>query len=159
MEADPESGAGGELLRLAAAVIERHGLELVELRLRGSGGSRVLRVDIDRPGPRGVSIEDCQRVSQALGAEFDARDLLPFSYALQVSSPGVERPIRSADDIRRNIGRRVRVQTEDATSGRRSFRGRLLGAEGGVLLLETSAGATLELRLDSVIEARQDLPF
>lgn len=159
MAAEPESGTGGELFRLASQVIEHDGLELVELQLRGSGASRVLRVDIDRAGPRGVSIDDCQRVSRALSSALDTCELLPFAYCLQVSSPGVERPIRSADDIRRNTGRLVRVVTEDSEHGRRAFRGRLRGAEAGCLVLETATDSSLRLCLDSIVEARQDLPF
>ena len=112
-------------------------MELVELTLRGSSRRRTLRVDIDRPGPRGVDLEDCKRVSELLGAAIEADDdLIDGSYVLEVSSPGIDRPIRSVDDIRRNTGRRVVVTTREAAEERRSVRGLLAGQRNGILILE-----------------------
>ena len=155
----PANGVESELRQLASRVVGEVGYELVDLAFRRSGRSSVLWLDIDRAGEAGVGIEDCQRVSRAMSDALDEQDLIPSSYHLEVSSPGVDRPIRTADDIRRNTGRRVRVLAEDPDQGRRSYRGRLIGAEKGFLLLETDGEEPLRVPLDRVVKAQQDLPF
>ena len=142
-------------LAQAAAV----GVELVELTLKGSSRKRTLRVDIDRAGPQGVDVEDCKRVSEAIGAAIEAGDLLEDSYVLEVSSPGVDRPIRSADDVRRNTGRRVVVTTSECVQGKRSFRGLLLGARDGSLRLAGESLEEIEIPLEKIEAARQDVGF
>jgi ribosome maturation factor RimP len=148
-----------ELERLAARVALEAGVELVELCVRGSGPARVLRVDIDRAGERGVDLADCQRVSRALGAALDESELIPTSYQLEVSSPGIDRPIRSADDIRRNTGRLVCVIVEGERGARRSERGRLVGADDEFLILEDAGGKPLRIARREIVKAKQDLPF
>jgi len=148
------------LTGLAAGTAEEAGLELVDLTLRGSSRRRTLRVDIDRPGPRGVDLEDCRRVSELLGAAIDtAEGLIEGSYVLEVSSPGVDRPIRSADDIRRNTGRRVVVTVREPANGRRSFRGLLAGERNGAMILEDEGRNEIEIPLENVETARQDVEF
>jgi ribosome maturation factor RimP len=148
------------LRRLAARVVEEAGVELVDLALRGSSRRRTLRVDIDRAGPRGVNLDDCKRVSEALGAAIEEEDeLIDGSYVLEVSSPGVDRPIRSPEDIRRNTGRRVVVTTREADEGGRSIRGLLAGQRNGVLILEDEARNEIEIPLENVETTRQDVEF
>jgi ribosome maturation factor RimP len=159
MEQRSAAAAESGLEQLAARVAREAGVELVELSLRGAGAGRVLRVDIDRAGPAGVNHEDCQRVSRALGSALDESDLIPQSYHLEVSSPGIDRAIRSDDDIRRNSGRLVRVITNDPHAGRRCHRGRLLGAQDDYLLLEVEGAATLRIARREIVKAQQDLPF
>ena len=159
MAIETANGADCELRQLASRVVGEAGVELVDLVYRRSGNSSVLRLDIDRAGKAGVGIEDCQNVSRAMSAALDEKDVIPSSYQLEVSSPGIDRPIRSADDIRRNTGRRVHVLAEDSGNQRRSYRGRLLGAEKGCLLLETDAEKPLRVPLERVVKAQQDLPF
>jgi len=150
-----------DALRAAAGrCAEEAGVELVDLVLRGSSRRRTLRVDIDRPGPRGVDLEDCGRVSELLGAAIEAEDdLIGGSYVLEVSSPGVDRPIRSRDDIRRNTGRRIVVTVREAGDGRRQFRGLLAGERDGVLVLEDEDRNEIEILLENVETARQDVEF
>jgi ribosome maturation factor RimP len=130
-----------ELRTLAASVARESGVEFVELSLRGSGSRQLLRVDIDRPGPEGVTVDDCQRVSGALGAQLDERDLIPFGYMLEVSSPGADRPIRTQDDFRRNVGRRVEVKTVGADGARRTSAGLLAAFDGETVTIETRDGS------------------
>ena len=127
-----------ELTQLAAGVAGELGVELVELSLRGSSRRRVLRVDIDRAGPRGIDIEDCKRLSNMLGDRIEESETLKDSYLLEVSSPGVDRPIQTADDIRRNTGRNIIVTTREPLNGQRSFRGRLEGELDGTIRLTSS---------------------
>ncbi len=91
-----------EVERLAAAVASRRGLEVVEVRYHRRAGRGTLRVDVDRPGTPGVGLDDCEAVSRELEVLLDEGGMIEEPYDLQVSSPGLDRPIRTDDDIRRN---------------------------------------------------------
>ena len=106
---------------MAGRVAARYGLEIFDVQFRREAGGMVLRVQIDRPGPaataeESVSVEDCARVSRDLSAVLDVEDVVPTAYTLEVSSPGLDRPLRSADDYRRFAGRRA---SGDAREGGR----------------------------------------
>ena len=117
------------------------GLEIVDLAFHGQGNHSQLRLDIDRPGPTGVGIADCERFSRALDARIDGLDVFGSSYELQVSSPGIDRPLKSDDDIRRNVGRPVRMEFRDELGRVREARGTLAGDQGtSVVRLMTDAG-------------------
>jgi ribosome maturation factor RimP len=140
-------------------VVRECGCELVELVYRRGGGRWTVRVDIDRPGTPGVGIEDCQRVSRALEEVLDERDLIPGSYNLEVSSPGVDRPIRTADDVRRNAGRAVTVLIRDEAGGERTVEATLQGLENDELVLVEDGGGEVRIPMDRVVLAHQQLPF
>jgi ribosome maturation factor RimP len=147
------------LRALARGVVAECGLELVELTLHGPTRRRVLRVDIDRPGPQGVNLEDCKRVSEALGSALEREDPFEDRYVLEVSSPGLDRPIRSDDDIRRNVGRRVVVTTREPLAGRNRFHGLLTGARDGRLTIEEDDRSEVAIPLEIVESARQEVAF
>ena len=95
----------------------------------------VVRVFIDRPGPaatpeESVSIEDCEQVNREIGTILDVEDPLPFAYTLEVSSPGLDRPLRDADDYRRFAGRLAKIVVSEAVDNQKAFEGRLRGVEG-----------------------------
>jgi ribosome maturation factor RimP len=148
-----------ELREVASDVLAGLGIELVELIVRGSSRRRVLRLYIDRAGPRGVDLGDCQHVSEAVGERLEGMGLLQDGYLLEVSSPGVDRPIRSADDIRRNTGRKVVVTATDPIEGRRSVRGVLRGSADGVLTLVTEDEVEVSIPMENIEIARQDVGF
>jgi len=151
-----------QLESLASRAAGAAGLELVELSVRGPSSRRIVRVDIDRAGPRGVTLEDCQRVSASLDEQLEASETLPNRFVLEVSSPGLDRPIRSSDDIRRNTGRRVVVRTSEPVEGGREFRGVLLGEDAGSLLLSGQAAsdeAEVRIPLELVEQAQQEIEF
>ena len=149
----------GRLRDLASGVVSSLGLELVELNLHGPSSNRVLRVDIDRVGAEGVNIEDCQRVSGALGEALDADDLIDARYVLQVSSPGLDRPLRTVDDFRRTTGRRLIVTTRVPKRGKTSFRGVLVASGAGSLRIADDDLGDVDLAPDEVESARQDAGF
>lgn len=146
------------LERLAESVFEDEELELVALTLRGSSRKRVLRLDIDRAGPRGLGLEDCQRISKKLGEALEETDLFQNSYVLEVSSPGIDRPIRTDDDIRRNTGRRIRVETTEPVEGRKEFAGVLLGGEANWLELRID-DTLVRIPRECIRVARQEASF
>ena len=97
---------------LAARVAGSLGLDIFDVQFRREAGGMVLRVQVDRPGPsssaeESVSIDDCARVSRDLSAMLDVDDIVPNAYTLEVSSPGLDRALRHADDYRRFAGRRA----------------------------------------------------
>ncbi len=112
---------------LAAPVVEEEGLEIWAADLRQEGGGWVLRLMIDREG--GASLDDLTRVHRQLNDLLDVHDLVPWRYTLEISSPGVNRPLFRPDHYRRYLDQRVRIQTRTMQKGRRMFVGRLAEVE------------------------------
>ncbi len=146
-----------ELAQLAQPILTEANLELVELAIKGAGGRQVLRLTIDRAGSLGVGMEDCQRISRELSSLLDEAEPILASYVLEVSSPGIDRPIRTADDIRRNTGRRVVVTALDASGQQRSYRGILLSSGTDQIRLAGAAEEEILIPLENVVTARQDV--
>jgi ribosome maturation factor RimP len=120
---------------IAAQVGASSGVEVVEVDMRGSGGARMLRVFIDKPG--GVTHEDCANVSRELSTVLDVEDAVPGGpYVLEVSSPGLDRKLSRPADFERFTGSRVKVTTRTPVNGNRHFEGRLQSFEGDRLTLE-----------------------
>ena len=117
------------------------GVELVDVRWSGRGRGAVLRVVIDRAG--GVTLDDCERASNAASAVLDATDPISTSYRLEVSSPGAERPLRSVDDWRNALGRRVNVRLRSG-DGERVLEGTLLSLS--IESADLQGSAELEMR-------------
>jgi ribosome maturation factor RimP len=137
-------------IREAAERVARScGLEIFDVQLRRESIGTVLRVIIDRPDrgvpeapEESVGIEECQRVSQDLSALLDVEEdeldeaALAQQYTLEVSSPGLDRPLRHEADYRRFQGRLAKVVTSEPLNGQSAFAGRITGVEGGVVILE-----------------------
>ena len=133
------------------------GLEIVEFDFHDQGRHSRLRVDVDRAGVPGVTLADCERLSRALDTRLDAIEGLQASYELQVSSPGLDRPIRSDDDIRRNTGRDVRLQYRDEAGRVVEGRGVLAGpGPDGSVRLVTPDGERAVFR-DRILLMKQDV--
>jgi ribosome maturation factor RimP len=148
-----------EIRTLVASAVEPLGLEVVDVIYRRQGRRSRLRIDIDRAGPGGVGIDDCRQASHAVETLLDRADLVNGSYVLEVSSPGLDRPIRSDDDVRRNTGRRVVVLTHEPVEGRTSFRGVLLGLVGNELRLREDDGNEILISRDGISRAHQEIAF
>jgi ribosome maturation factor RimP len=128
-------------------VLLGHGVELVDLEWRGHGPRGVLRLFIDKLG--GVSIQDCERVSREVGDVLDVANLIPARYDLQVSSPGLDRPLHSEREYRWAIGKRVRCSLADG----RDVRGRLVTVDPEHLGMDTDEGQ-VDLPRSEVRKAR-----
>lgn len=136
----------------AEAVARPLGFEVVEVEYQSGPHGRVLRVFIDKPG--GVTVDDCQAVSEPLSAALDRLDPIPGSYRLEVSSPGIERPLRKPEDFRRFAGREVEIHLFGPVQGRRHWTGTLLGMEQGQVRLRLEDGSTVELPHEGISKAR-----
>jgi ribosome maturation factor RimP len=127
---------------VAARVAASYGLDIFDVQFRREAPGMVLRVQIDRPGAAAtaedsVSVEDCAAISRDLSAVLDVEDIVPTAYTLEVSSPGLDRPLRNADDFRRFAGRRAKLVMREAVDGQTFFKGRLGGVEDGRVVIET----------------------
>ncbi|HEX4997239.1 MAG TPA: ribosome maturation factor RimP [Terriglobia bacterium] len=143
--------------QVVANVVESQGYEFVEMEFRGAGKNALLRVFIDRPD--GISHEDCERVSEQLGTVLDVEDLIPYSYTLEISSPGLERKLVKPDDYNRFAGKLAKIQTRLALQHQKVFRGRLRGFEDGKVRLETAPDTVLEIPLDVIAESRLEVDW
>lgn len=122
------------LSALLAPVVEALGYELWELEYSAGRGNGLLRLYIDAEA--GITVDDCERVSRAVSEHLDAADPIPGQYTLEVSSPGLERPLRSAAHFARFVGEPVSVETVQPLEGRRRFKGRLAAASAEVVEVE-----------------------
>lgn len=147
-----------------------HGLEVFDVQLRREPIGTVLRVIIDRPDPgrveapeESVGIAECQRVSQDLSALLDVEDEfgeadLADEYTLEVSSPGLDRPLRHEADYRRFAGRLAKVVTTEPIDRQSAFAGRIAAIENGAVLLEEGR-RTHRVPLDKIKRAHLDVEF
>ena len=140
--------------RLAAIVtptIEGLGFELVRLRLMG-GGRAVLQIMAEKPDG-GIEVDDCARISRAVSAVLDVEDPISSEYVLEVSSPGIDRPLTRLKDFETWAGYEAKLETAEAIDGRKRFRGVLQGVEDGEVLIEIPEG-TIGLGFDMVADAK-----
>jgi ribosome maturation factor RimP len=130
--------AGLDAIRsIVERVASASGLEVVEVDLRGGGKARMLRVTIDKPG--GVTHEDCANLSREVGTILDVEDAVPGgSYTLEVSSPGLDRPLLRPADYERFVGSLIKLTTRELVEGSRHFEGRLESANGGRITVDVT---------------------
>lgn len=148
----------------ASRVAESYGLDVFDVQFRREAGGMVLRVQLDRPGPAAtaedsVSVDDCSKVSRDLSAVLDVEDFIPVAYILEVSSPGLDRPLRGRADFERFVGRLAKVVVREAVDGQTFFRGRLAGVEGDDTLIDAEDGRTHRVPLAQVTRANLEVEF
>jgi len=149
---------------LATRVASSYGLDIFDVELKREGGQQVLRVIVDRPGPaatpeESVSIDDCARVAEELGTLLDVEDVMPGGYTFEVSSPGLDRPLRSAEDYRRFAGRWAKIVTSQPVERQTAFSGRVKGIEGDDVLFESEGKKLMKLPLRLISRARLEVEF
>lgn len=131
--------------------IAEQGYELVEVEIAGQSGMRILRLYIDKPEV-GIRIEDCSIVSQFLNPLLDAEDFISENYILEVSSPGIDRPLRKPADFIRFAGEEIVVQTYSPLQGRKKFTGILRGCEDGLIQVDCDE-SPVEIHLENLKRA------
>jgi len=127
---------------LVRPVVEASGLELWEVSFGGQGRRSVLRVSVDRDG--GVDLDTIAEVSERLSRRLDLEDFGPRGYALEVSSPGLERMLRTRRHFERSVGQRVKVKTEEPVAGSKVHEGALVSADAEAIVIASEGG---ELRV------------
>ncbi|KAA9006431.1 ribosome maturation factor RimP [Paenibacillus spiritus] len=126
----------GTVEEMLKPYLDDNGFELVDVEYVKEGSNYFLRVFVDKEG--GIDIDDCGVISEYLSAKLDENDPIEGAYFLEVSSPGAERPLKKADDVRKAVGKDVFVTTYEPIGGLKEFEGRLLSFENEELLI--SAG-------------------
>ena len=157
-------GALERVRELAERVAATYGLDIFDVELKRERGEQVLRVYVDRPGPAAtpedsVSIEDCARVAEDLGTLLDVEDVIPSGYTFEVSSPGLDRPLRSAEDYRRFAGRWAKIVTSEPVQRQTAFNGRVKGIEGDDVLFESEGKKLMKLPLRLIRRAHLEVEF
>jgi len=157
-----------KLMTLLEPLLAQLGYELVELQLAAARNHAELRLFIDRPAGdaagtaggqplgadgSGVNIEDCERVSREVSALLDVHDPIPTAYTLEVSTPGLDRVLRTEAHFTRFVGSRVNVELRLPRDGRRRYTGTLQGCADGAVTMEVD-GLAVTIRLDEIERAR-----
>ncbi|HEX8948523.1 MAG TPA: ribosome maturation factor RimP [Dissulfurispiraceae bacterium] len=143
---------------LASRVAEDEGLELVRTDILGSGRRLLLRVSVDKEG--GVTVGDCERMSRSLEALLDVEDPVKGSYVLEVSSPGIDRPITGQRDYERNMGKLVRIVTSEKIDDQTFFVGRIVDTGDGWVRLKIEGkkqDKDIFIPLDKVSKAKLEI--
>lgn len=158
--------AGSDILEQVTAltqpILDSMGLELVELEFKKVGRSFVLRLFIDKQG--GINLDDCAEVSRELSLVLDVEDCISNRYTLEVSSPGLDRPLKNEADFLRYKGRLAVIKTaellkDEKGSPRKTFLGVLDGVDDGAVIIHLKEGQMARIPLDKILKARLEFEF
>jgi ribosome maturation factor RimP len=141
---------------IADSILTNEGMELVEVGYRREARGWVLRLTIDKEG--GVTLDDCGRISQEVGRELDVEDFISVPYILEVSSPGLTRPLRTEKDFIKQCNRLIKLRTVDPINNRQQFKGRLLEVRDGQIELEMEEGI-VQIPLANIAKANLEIEF
>lgn len=147
---------------LAEQILSSLRMELVELEYKREGRELVLRLYIDKDG--GVTLDDCTVVSRELAEILEVEDIIPGHYRFEVSSPGLDRPLKKRADYQKYQGRLIKVRTfeavlDDAGNKRKTFLGQLQGMEDGKVLIALKEGQGAAIPFDKIAKANLEFEF
>lgn len=146
-----------ELIKQLTPLISSENYELVELEYRREREGWVLRIFMDKPG--GVTLDDCTKMSEKIGHYLDEKNIIPQSYILEVSSPGLDRPLKKESDFQKFTGHLVKINVYAPVEGERHFLGRLLGIEESKVKLNISQERIICIPLENIASARLEVEF
>jgi len=154
-----EQGAKDIVRSVAERVTSGRGYELVDVEVKRERGGHFVRLYVDKEG--GIGLDELQSVSEEVSAILDAEDPIDSTYTLEVSSPGLDRPLRSEAEYRRFVGRLVKISSYEPIDGRRHWLGRLQSVEGGVVTvtLEKEKGLTAQIPFAKISHGRLEVEF
>ena len=141
---------------LIVPIIEENAFELVDVEYVKEAGTWYLRAYIDKPG--GITVDDCELVSRAFEVRLDAEDLIDEAYILEVSSPGLGRPLKKEKDWARAVGQDIEIRTYAPVDGEKEFTGTLLAYDGETAVIQTDEQEKVFLRKDIAL-ARMAIEF
>ena len=141
---------------IADPILSNEGMELVEVEYRREGRGWVLRLYIDKEN--GITVDDCSRISQEVGRSLDVEDFILRPYSLEVSSPGLTRPLRSQKDFLKYRNHLIKLKTIDPIENRRQFKGKLLRVHEDQIEIEMDGGV-FQISLSNVAKANLELEF
>ncbi len=144
--------ATGRIEQIITPPVEAMGYEVVRVQLTG-GQRMVLQVMAERADGAPMTVEDCADISRAISAVLDVEDPIKSAYTLEVSSPGIDRPLTRLKDYERFAGFEAKLETRLAVDGRKRFKGMLKGVEDGLVCIESEQGAA-RLEFDNILRAK-----
>ena len=150
-EVNEKRSLEAKIAGLAEQVAISMGIEIVLLEIKGEGDNSILRTYIDQPS--GITLDDCERFSKRFSVALDVEDWIPFGYVMEVSSPGVNRPLVKEADFHRFCGKNAKVRTRLPIEGQRSLKGKLAGVNEGKLTLEVSQEKRVVIALTDIEKA------
>ncbi len=167
MSPRPETDPLERIRAIAERVARSYLLEVFDVQHRREGRGWILRIFLDSPAAdsapgaegTGVSVEDCERVSRDVSAILDVEDVITHAYVLEVSSPGLDRPLRNAADYQRFAGRLARIVVVEPVDRQSHLEGRLKGLDGETVLLEGHGGRIHRIPLSVISRARLAVEF
>jgi ribosome maturation factor RimP len=139
-----------QVFDIASPVLEDIGFELIDVEYLTMNGRWILRLYVDKEG--GVTIDDCVSVSRELGDLLDVKDVISHEYVLEVSSPGLNRPLKREKDFIKFTGKKIKCRMAGPVDGQKNFSGRLKDIKEGRVFLKTESGI-VELPLDDIEKA------
>jgi ribosome maturation factor RimP len=139
---------------IADPIVSDEGMELVDVEYRRESRGWVLRLYLDKEG--GVTLDDCTRISQEVGRSLDVEDFIQIPYALEVSSPGLSRPLKTEKDFMKYRHSLIKVKTLDPIQNRRQFKGRLLGVSANQIEMEVE-GKIFQIPLSNMAKANLEV--
>lgn len=142
---------------LVNPILERENFELVDIEFKKEGPHRYLRIYIDKTG--GITIDDCQKVSEELSEKLDEVDPIEENYFLEVSSPGLDRPLKKDSDFERFKGENVEVKLYEAINNQKTFEGELVGLHDNKIKLNIENMGLMEIPREKVAIARLAIKF
>jgi len=147
---------------VALPILDSMGVELVDLEFRKEGSGMILRLFIDKPG--GILLDDCSAVSRELSELLDVEEIVPGIYSLEVSSPGLNRPLTKPADFVRYAGKLIKVRTyemvaDDAGNRRKTFLGQLVELKDGIIHMQLKEGQSAAIPFDKVAKANLEFEF
>ncbi len=140
---------------LVQPVLASRQVELVELTCRNAGPRVLVRILVDTA--RGIRMDELSHLNQAIGALLEEHDVIPSAYTLEVSSPGLDRPLKTPLDFERVIGRRIKISTNAPVNSKWEYAGELLNANEEAIVLKLDNGEKLQILLSMITRAVQDI--
>jgi ribosome maturation factor RimP len=146
-----------EVSPLAEGFLHESGMEMVDLEFQFESGRWTLRIFIDKEG--GVTVDDCANVNKELGYLIEAKNIIDYHYVFEVSSPGLNRPLKKEKDFIRSIGKMIKLELARPVNKRSKFTGRLTNVREGMISLLVDDGSLVELSLREIDKARVKYEF
>ena len=146
-----------KIREIVRPVVDSFGLVLDGIEYIPHGKRWVLRIYIDKEG--GATLDDCQKVSVQVGNILDAENIIPHAYLLEVSSPGLDRPLKRLDDYIKYTGRVIRLNTARPYNNKTTFTGRILSADAKRIRIETKENEVVDIQFPDITKARLEIEF
>ena len=146
-----------QIWTIAQEVVSGLGFELVDIELTGNRSQQLIRIFIQKP--EGILLSDCVAVSRELGELFDDKNVIENSYRLEVSSPGIERPLRKVQDFERYVGHRVRIRLKSKQEGKRRIVGKIVEVDDNMIRIISKNGQKASFSLADITKANLDVDW